>query len=92
MVASRQFPRIKIFEPAELLVGDTRRRVHVLNISSGGALLHCDMVPRQAETVQLALRGASWSARVAWTTKSRFGVQFVVPLTDIQLGHVTANT
>jgi hypothetical protein len=82
----RAAPRIKIFQPAEIQWGrDAPRRVHLLNISTGGALLYGDEVPAVGSEVRLACGIPLGSARVQWIRKQRFGVAFANPLGAAQI-------
>lgn len=82
----RTAPRIKIFQPAEMALGSgAPMRVHFLNISTGGALVHASRVPAVGEEVQLSCGIPLGLARVQWTGGSRFGVQFADPIGPAQL-------
>lgn len=84
----RREPRIKIFQPAELeQEGGESARVHLLNISSGGALVYGEP-PRVGDAVRLACGVVLGEARVAWRTGRRFGVAFVRPLGQAKLAEV----
>jgi hypothetical protein len=77
----RATPRTKIFQPAEICCGgDPPRRVHLLNISTGGALLHGDTVPELGAAVRLLCGVALGPARVRWRNGHRFGVAFAEPI------------
>lgn len=74
-------PRIKIFQPAEIRCGsDAPRRVHLLNISTHGALVHGDIVPQLGAEVRLLCGVALELARVRWRSGKRFGVAFAEPI------------
>jgi hypothetical protein len=75
----REQPRHKVFLPAEMSGAHGRTRVHLLNLSPAGALLHGDS-PKAGATVQLVCAKQSWTARVIWTQQQRFGVVHVAPL------------
>ena len=77
----RAAPRIKIFQPAELRCGtEAPCRVHLLNISTGGALIYADAAPEVGTQVQLACGKVSGRARVQWRDGHRFGVAFAEPI------------
>jgi hypothetical protein len=77
----RASPRIKIFQPAEMVDGGgASARVHLLNISTGGALVYGDRVPAVGEVVRLACGFALGPGRVQWTEGRRFGVAFAQPI------------
>ena len=81
----RATPRYKLFEPTELTVGALEMRVHMLNLSSGGALIHGAEPPTPGTRVRLRCGPTFLSAKVAWTNGSRFGLTFLVPLNDNQV-------
>ena len=77
----RTSPRIKIFQPAELIEADGRtRRVHLLNVSTGGALVYGDATPQVGDVVRLTCGMPLGVARVQWTNGRSFGVAFAAPL------------
>jgi len=77
----RSAPRIKIFQPAEIVCGaGAPQRVHLLNISTGGALVYGDIAPEVGAQVQLSCGTALGSARVQWSSGRRFGVAFAEPI------------
>lgn len=85
----RAAPRIKLFQPAEMTRGaDAPVRVHLLNLSTGGALIHCDTPPPVGETVRLVCGVALGSARVQWAEGNRFGVKFARPIAPEQVDHI----
>lgn len=81
----RATPRYKLFKPTELVVGGLKKRVHMLNLSSGGALIHGGDAPAPGTRVRLRCGPDQLSAKVAWTSGSRFGLTFMVPLSNDQL-------
>ena len=82
----RAAPRIKIFQAGEMRRGaDAATRVHLLNISTGGALVYADSVPPVGEQVQLACGISLGSARVQWSSGRRFGVAFAHPIGPAQI-------
>jgi hypothetical protein len=82
---TRATPRLKVFEPAEMRVGLTTERVHLLDLSFGGALVHSVAPPAVGATVRIACAGTTRLARVVRRDGDRFGVQFMLPLTKDQL-------
>lgn len=77
----RAAPRIKIFQAGEARCGAGEpRRVHLLNISTGGALVYADVVPEIGEQVRLACGIPLGPARVQWRSGRRFGVAFTQPI------------
>ena len=85
----RTAPRIKIFQAGEIRRGaEAPRRVHLLNISSGGALLYADSVPTVGEQVRLACGIPLGTARVQWSSGQRFGVAFKHPIGPAQIAAV----
>jgi hypothetical protein len=81
----RRETRLKIFQPAEMGEGSDAARVHLLNISSGGALVYGESPPALGATVRLACGVPLGEARVAWRAGRRFGVAFLQPLGETAL-------
>lgn len=82
--------RHKVFLPAEMTEGDSASRVHLLNLSMTGALLHADTTPSGGSVVQLAVGDTRWPARVVWVQDKRFGVVHVTPLTRMAVEALVA--
>lgn len=80
LASGSRVPRHKVFLPAEMVVGTTTSRVHLLNLSLTGALLHGETPPPAGATVQLRCSASHWLARVVWAQQKRFGVVHVAPL------------
>ncbi len=77
----RAAPRIKIFLAGELRCGaGAPRRAHLLNISTGGALVYAEAVPEVGELVRLACGVPLGPGRVQWRKGQRFGVAFTQPI------------
>lgn len=76
----RAAPRHKVFLPAEMAAAGATCRVHLLNLSPTGALIHADAAPEAGTVVQLTCAQASWAVRVVWAHDKRFGVVHVPPL------------
>ena len=72
-------PRHKVFLPAEMRDAQGPARVHLLNLSATGALLHGDSAPAPGAVVQLTCAETNWLARVVWVQQKRFGVVHVAP-------------
>lgn len=87
----RAKPRLKAFQPTELRRADGAVvKVHLLDLSCTGALVHAAEPPARGETAYLLLNGAFRAGEVAWSEERRFGLHFGVPLTDAQLGELLA--
>lgn len=86
----RATPRYKLFQPSEITVGVLSSRVHVLNLSAGGALLYASDPPEPGTPLRLQCGAQSLPARVAWREERRFGVQFVCPLTEASVADIIA--
>lgn len=78
--AARQHPRNKVFQPVTMTTGTTPRRVHLLDLSVGGALAHADLPPEPGTVIRLHAGVSLGCARVAWRRGKRFGVVFTFPL------------
>lgn len=83
-------PRIKIFQPAEMKTASEVTRVHLLNLSATGALVHLRPPPPVGAFVQIDCGTDPRPARVAWCKDSHFGVVFVTPLADEQVSEIIA--
>ncbi|WP_166745788.1 PilZ domain-containing protein [Sphingomonas naasensis] len=81
----RAAARLKIFRPGEMERGGATTRVHLLNISTGGALLYAETAPAVGAEIRLTSGIALGPARVQWSSGRRFGVAFRTPLTPGQL-------
>ena len=79
-------PRVKLFQPATMEGGAGAARVHLLNLSRGGALLHSEAAPQVGELVELS--GGLGTARVAWRGERRFGVAFVRALAGAKVAEM----
>lgn len=85
----RAEPRLKIFQPATMHVGADPVRVHLLDVSPSGAMVHGFAGVAPGNLLALACCGWTRAANVAWLTDKRFGVRFVQPLSA---GDVSAAT
>ena len=87
----RAAPRFKLFQPAEITTSGRTSRVHLLNLSAGGALIHAAVPPSRGTPVHVRCGGHSRAARVAWVHERRFGVAFANPLATDQVAQVIAD-
>lgn len=71
---ARAAARRKVFLPAELILDGMVSRVHLLNLSCIGALLHAGDPPQTGALVTIRRAEVCWSARVVWRSGTRFGV------------------
>jgi hypothetical protein len=76
----RAAARLKIFQPAEMERNATRDRVHLLNLSTTGALIYGEEAPAVGTKVKLFCGFPLGEARVAWAGGRCFGVAFAKPL------------
>ncbi|UZK64959.1 PilZ domain-containing protein [Sphingomonas sp. M1-B02] len=82
----RRAPRIKLFQPAEMVCGSgERERVHLLNLSTSGALAYAQRAPAPGDAVELACGAVLGAARVAWASGQRFGLHFDAPIPPAQI-------
>jgi hypothetical protein len=65
-------------------------RVHLLDLSATGALIHHAAPPAVGATVRLECAGRMRMAHVMWVNGSRFGIAFALPLSEHQLDHALA--
>lgn len=80
LVSKRDDKRARVFLSAQVETDAGPVSVRIRDISSTGALLDSDQVPAEGETVQLTCGSTSLQARVAWTDRGCFGVEFYTPL------------
>lgn len=83
--AQRAHPRHKLFQPAEVRTAGGAARVHLLDISPGGARLHAADGLAPGTRVVLHFAGERQSATVAWANGAKCGVRFCFPLRDDQI-------
>jgi hypothetical protein len=76
----RPQPRRKIFQVGELHADGRSLRVHLLDVSEGGAKLHCTSELSVGSAVTLHWQGQRWRGVIAWTADGKCGVRFLVPL------------
>lgn len=81
----RARPRRKIFYPTQMRIGLWNARVHLLDLSASGALVHCATPIAMGTLIRIECAGMARSARVVWSEGERFGVQFFAPLSDAQV-------
>ncbi|AJR22682.1 MULTISPECIES: PilZ domain-containing protein [Sphingobium] len=74
-------PRHKMFGPVALRFGGTAARAHFLDLSSSGALAHCETPPTTGTYLMVEALGVQASGRVMWAEGKRFGIRFSEPLT-----------
>ena len=60
-------------------------RVHLLNVSIGGALVYGADAPEVGQEIRLACGISLGEARVAWKAGRRFGVTFARPIAPAQI-------
>lgn len=56
--------------------GDTERhRIRIRNVSAGGLMAECAVIPRHGEPVMIELNGLGWlHGTVCWVQEHRFGI------------------
>ncbi|WP_420853397.1 PilZ domain-containing protein [Sphingomonas panacisoli] len=73
-----------------MITADSLTRVHLLNLSVGGALIYAADPPEPGTAIRVRCGAHLLPAQVAWKDHRRFGVTFVVPLTDADLNKTIA--
>ncbi|WP_160296798.1 PilZ domain-containing protein [Sphingomonas sp. ERG5] len=81
----RSARRLKTFQVASMHIGDDVRRVHLLNLSTTGAMVHASDPPAKGASCRLDAAIDLGSAHVTWVSGQRFGVMFDRPLSDASL-------
>lgn len=87
---ARRARRLKIFQPGEMRVGLARTRVHLLDVSATGALLHCASPPAVGALVEIRCADLTLIARVARQAGTRLGVHFFSQLSEDQRDRLAA--
>ena len=72
----RAATRHKIFAPTSLTGAGGEMRVHLLNVSATGALVHASMPPASGHRVQIRIGAEMVRAQIVWVDGARFGVVF----------------
>jgi hypothetical protein len=80
--------RHKMFEPVALRLRGTPMRAHILDLSTTGALAHCDHPPQSGDRVWIEAQGVAAVAHVVWVRAKRFGLHFDVPLSEATVQQV----
>ena len=83
--AARSTKRVKLFQPANLVMGGAERRCHLLDVSLSGALAHAQEPVAKGARVRLECLGVVREASVRWSEGKRFGLLFGRPLADGEL-------
>lgn len=81
----RRAPRVKLFQPVEMRGPRGASRVHLLNVSTSGALAYAQDAPAAGETVEIVCGSGTHAARVAWSDGRRFGLAFAVPVAQARI-------
>ncbi|MCP3735007.1 PilZ domain-containing protein [Sphingomonas sp. RP10(2022)] len=82
--------RHKVFVPTTMTVHLARERVHLLDLSAHGALIHAAAPPPKGMSIRIECAGRLRRARVMWAGATRFGVAFTLSLSDDQLAAALA--
>ncbi len=89
--AARNRPRFKLFQPATMVIDGRLTRVHLLDLSASGALIHHAAPPPAGIVVKLECAGRMRMARIVWSQGTRFGISFALPLSDHQVTDALAH-
>ena len=88
--AARAFARMKVFQPGSMEWGATQNRIHLLDLSRGGALVYAQQPPAVGSIVRFVEPSCLSAARVVWARGKRFGVAFAAPIGDSLIDLVIA--
>ncbi|MBV9843317.1 MAG: PilZ domain-containing protein [Sphingomonadaceae bacterium] len=80
--------RYKVFEATRMTCGAAESRVHIINLSLTGALVHATHPPEPGAHVTIDLAEMGVAARVVWIVGERFGVAFDKPLDENALARI----
>lgn len=81
----RKDERFATYLPVHILWRGLRVEAIVLDLSRGGALIHCHGRHELADMVWFSMLGKENAARVRWVRGDRAGVEFVNPLSVREL-------
>jgi hypothetical protein len=84
----RASARRKLFLPTSMQARGDRVRVHLLDLSCTGAQVHHAEPPPVGTLVSLDCGSCARLARVIRSSGTRFGVQFVMPLSSFEIESV----
>jgi hypothetical protein len=88
---ARRDLRQKVFFPAAITSAELgTRRIHVLDLSSGGARLHVDFPLGIGESLIIEVLGEKHCAKVAWLNRKQVGVVFTFALPPAKLEAINA--
>jgi hypothetical protein len=68
--------RHKVFLLGTIIHDGQIARTHVLDLSHGGAKLHCALPPPQGSRVELMMGDFHVRGEVRWAYRERFGIRF----------------
>lgn len=88
--ADRAYARMKVFQPGEMEWRSERTRMHLLDLSRGGALVYAQTPPPIGSIIRFVEPACLSAARVVWVRGKRFGVAFAAPLSDALVALVIA--
>ena len=80
--------RYKVFEATRMTSAAGESRVHLINLSLTGALVHAAQPPEPGAAITIELLESAVAGRVVWVVGERFGVAFASPLEDNALARV----
>lgn len=79
-IPKRNEKRSRVFLAAEVHSASGSLHARIRDISRNGALVECDDAPATGDRVQLICGTTRLEARVAWSDRYWFGVEFMAPL------------
>lgn len=84
--------RHKMFEPVVLRLHGVPLRAHMLDLSTTGALAHCDHPPQAGDRVRIEAEGVAVIAHVVWVRAKRFGLHFDIALSEATVDGLVRGT
>lgn len=81
---ARRTRRVQVFIPATLVIAGRSCPVHMLDLSTDGALIHAEDDLPVGDKIWLLRNGLDVFARIAWGRGTRYGLAFEKPLRDEQ--------
>ncbi len=79
-----------MFRPGHLQVGGDETRIHMLDVSSGGAKIHSPKPLATGTNVLVSWDDQVKAARVAWSAGAKCGLRFNLPLDAGQVAQLLA--
>jgi hypothetical protein len=81
----RSAARFKVFQPATIGADGVRRRGHILNVSTTGAMVHAAVEVVVGSLIRICVVGLERTGTVTWKSTTKLGVRFTRPISVKQI-------